>query len=338
MATPGAATRQATTAETLRENQARIEELEALVAELRDQMQMGPRGVSPGSSSISSSSHTLQEPPDAKVNFPDEFEGKSAEYENFMAQCHLVFAARPREYHSDERKVLLVVSLLRGTPLSWAKKIALDPKHPLRQNWTAFKSALDKIYEDRNSKWKLGLKLLHLKQNGSAEAYAAAFQSLAASLDINDDGLCLLFYDGLKSSVKDALAPVPLSWMLNELVDQAVGADQRVHQREVEEGKARKTSATASQTSAKFSGKPNNGKRPHSYMESANDSRPANSNASSEQRGTSSAEKKRRQENPCKHCGKLGHFSGNCYYKPKSNSESVSLIAVKPASQSSGKA
>ena len=120
MANSGSMTRNAATAETLRDNQARIEELETIVAHLQEMLEN--RSVSSTLRRESSDDPSQLDPnldvPDAKVRHPDEFTGKSADYASFMAQCSLVFAARPRMYAKDEHKVLFVISQLRGTPLS----------------------------------------------------------------------------------------------------------------------------------------------------------------------------------------------------------------------------
>ena len=99
---------QAATAEALRQNQERIEELETIVQELQETIRNGPRivpserGESPPASIAMTSMSTAFDIPDAKVQLPDPFTGKSSEYAAFMAQCNLVFAARPREYSTNE--------------------------------------------------------------------------------------------------------------------------------------------------------------------------------------------------------------------------------------------
>ena len=126
MATPGAATRQKTTAETLRDYQERIEQLENLVADLQemfDNQSAELRAESPRADYFrnppppSDDESDSEDLPDAKVTLLDLFHGKSSEYESFMAQCSLVFAARPRAYKTDECKVLQVIARLRGVPL-----------------------------------------------------------------------------------------------------------------------------------------------------------------------------------------------------------------------------
>src|SRR5208282_1275800 len=79
---------------------------------------------------------------DPKVEPPPEFSGKIAEFPNFMAACSLVFTLCPNTYSSRERKVLFVISRLRGMAMSWARTIAENPAHPHRKDYPAFKTAL----------------------------------------------------------------------------------------------------------------------------------------------------------------------------------------------------
>lgn len=129
MATPSVSIRQATTAETLRQNQERIEELKTLIHKLWEAIRNGlwvltsERGESPLTSAFSSEVPDIL---DTKVLLPDLFTGNSAEYRSFIAQCSLVFAACLREYIKDEREILFVISRLGGPPFSWVQSIALD--------------------------------------------------------------------------------------------------------------------------------------------------------------------------------------------------------------------
>ena len=105
MATPGTATRQKTTAETLCENQDRIAELEAVVTRLEEAIENEPRfPILDREESLTPSNlhHDLPDMPNAKVRLPNLFTGKLSEYAPFMAQCSLVFAAHPCAYAMDE--------------------------------------------------------------------------------------------------------------------------------------------------------------------------------------------------------------------------------------------
>ena len=174
---------------------------------------------------------------DPKVPLPSEFTGKVSEFRNFMAQCTLTFAMCPNTYAKGYQKVLFVIALLRGTPLDWARSIAENANHPFYNDYDAFKNALSNIYLDRNVNAASRDKLSTLQQTGSAAAYAVEFQSLTANLELGDAALCLLFYEKLKPTVKDALALVGQATTFYALVDQAICIDQRQFQRKKEEKK-----------------------------------------------------------------------------------------------------
>ena len=87
-----------------------------------------------------------------------------------MAACSLVFTLCPNTYSTDERKVLFVVSRLRGTAMSWARNIAENPDHVYRREYAAFKGAFSNLYSDRNLRARNEDKLAHLEQTKSAAA------------------------------------------------------------------------------------------------------------------------------------------------------------------------
>src|SRR5438477_1605046 len=89
------------------------------------------------------------QPKDPKLPPPSEFSGKISEFYNFMTQCTLMFTMCPNTYNTNERKVLFVVSLLRGSALSWAREIAENENHLLRNDYTAFKTAMSNFYLDQ---------------------------------------------------------------------------------------------------------------------------------------------------------------------------------------------
>ena len=60
------------------------------------------------------------------------------------------------------------------------------------------------------------------------------FQILITPLDINDNGQYLLFYQGLKSNIKDIISIVDRKETLKLLIDQVISIDQREFQRSKE--------------------------------------------------------------------------------------------------------
>ena len=169
-------------------------------------------------------------PKDPKLTPPPEFSGKISEYRNFIAQCTLTFTMCPNTYNNDEKKVLFVISRLRGTALSWAREIAESENHPLRTDYLAFKTAMSDIYLDQNYRELCETKLNALRQTKSAAAYSVEFATLSAPLSLNDEALCLNFYRSLHDDVKDRMAIIGRASTYDTLVKQAISIDQRGHQ------------------------------------------------------------------------------------------------------------
>ena len=169
------------------------------------------------------SSQTSHEP---RVEPPPKFSGSISEFPNFMAAYTLVFTLCPITYSTDERKVLYVVSRLRGTAMSWARNITENPDHQYRRDYPAFKSALSNLYSDCNLRARNEDKLSHLTETKSASAYAAKFQSLVEPLELDENSKCLLFHKNLKSGVKDIIANVERAPTFKLLLDQAISIDQ----------------------------------------------------------------------------------------------------------------
>jgi Retrotransposon gag protein len=246
---------------------------------------------------------------DPKIPSPPEFSGKVSEFRNFMAQCTLTFHMCPNTYVTDEQKVLFIISLLRGPALTWARDIPEQSDHHLRNDYTEFKKALSNLYLDRNLKAACEDKLSHLRQTKSAAAYAVEFQSTVAPLGLNNDAECLFFYLGLKPDIKDDLATVGRATTLNALIDQAVGIDQRKHQRRLEEKKSNPSTSSPSSSSASISRdfKP----KPQSNSASAN---LVSSSGTSKPHGplTEAEKSRRKQKGLCMYCADPAHVWANC--------------------------
>jgi len=171
-----------------------------------------------------------ERPKEPKIAPPPEFHGKVSEYRNFMAQCTLPFTLCPVTYSTPQSKVLLTISRLRGRPLDWAHEIPSNPEHPLHNNYTAFKTALDDIYLDRNYRALCEDKLNNLSQTSTASAYAAEFQSLVEPLNWDEQAKCSVFYQKLDDDIKDRMAIVGRATTFTQLLDQAIAIDQRRRQ------------------------------------------------------------------------------------------------------------
>jgi Retrotransposon gag protein len=249
----------------------------------------------------------VAEPREPRVSEPTEFHGKISEYSTFISQCLLTFTLCPRTYSKPEQKVLFVIAYLRGNARSWAERILENNDHPFLKNFDAFKEALDSLYLDRNLKHQARDKLFALKQTKSASSYAVDFQQIIVPLKLDDEAKCLLFYNGLKPTLKDALALVGEEEKFKELVDQVIDIDQRQFHRLQEEKKA---SAPPSKT-PEPPPKPSGLKRPNTPGPSSG---PPPKKHASFQRGPLSEEEKqrRRDNNLCVYCADPYHKTSDC--------------------------
>src|SRR5437773_2864622 len=249
-------------------------------------------------------------PKDPKLTPPPEFSGKISEYRNFIAQCTLTFTMCPNTYNNDEKKVLFVISRLRGTALSWAREIAESENHPLCTHYLAFKTAMSDIYLDQNYRELCETKLNALRQTKSAAAYSVEFATLSAPLSLNDEALCLNFYRGLHDDVKDRMAIVGRASTYDTLVKQAISIDQRSHQRRLE-SKSESGSSNGSNKSRSPTNTRNASNPPKSNSAPSN---PSAKRFESKPRGPLSEEEKARRKrlNLCTYCADPKHSVADC--------------------------
>jgi Retrotransposon gag protein len=263
---------------------------------------------------------------DPKISKPPEFSGKISEYRNFMAQCTLTFIMCPHTYNTDERKVLFVISLLRGPALSLTREIPENINHPFRHDYDAFKTALSNVYLDKNYRELSETKLMSLKQRKSATAYAVEFASLAAPLTLNNESKCMFFYEGLKDDVKDGMAIIGRATTYDELVVQAIAIDQRNHQRRLE---SKSKSNFGTQSNKFLHGNPR-GSNSSTKSSNSSQSKPGTKPFESKPRGPLSEEEKARRKkfNLCHYCADPGHDVKNCPLASSKNK--VTMVSLPP--------
>ena len=246
------------------------------------------------------------QPKDPKLPPPSEFSGKISEFRNFMAQCTLTFTMYPNTYNTDERKVLFVVSLLRSSE----REIAENENHLLRNDYTAFKTAISNVYLDQNYKELYQTKLDSLQQTRSAASYAVEFATLAAALTLNDEAKCLNFYRS--QDVKDGMAIIGRASTYDALVKQAISIDQRSHQRRLES-----KSESNNQNKSRFSGNTRNTNNSSKFNSAPPNSASPNPGAkrfeSKPHEPLSDEEKARRKRlNLCIYCSDPKHGVADC--------------------------
>lgn len=272
---------------------------------------------------------------DPKVASPDPFSGKVSEFQNFIAQCTLTLTICPNTYPTDEKRVLFVISHLKGGPLTWARDIIFDNKHPLRNDYTAFKTALTDIYGDRAYKTECEDRILTLTQTGSASLYAQKFQALAAPLELDDKAKCFMFYRGLNSEVKRAIITAGRAAFFQALVDQAVNFDQLFFQQLRQEKRDFKDESTLPTKRRRTSGTTENdyptmpSTKPPLARTSPPRSPPRFIASRPRSPLTDMQKEYRRQNKLCLYCADPNHIVANCHRAPKTHTPFVKPNANK---------
>ena len=72
--------------------------------------------------------HTESRPEKVKVQEPDTFDGADpCRLQDFLVSCNLHFRDRPHVFSSDEKKILFVLSYLKGAAINWFEPGLMDP-------------------------------------------------------------------------------------------------------------------------------------------------------------------------------------------------------------------
>lgn len=316
-----------------------------------------------------------------KVNPPEKYNGNREKYTAFLSACNLNFTQTPNSFATDAQKIAYLGSYLEGTPRDWfntlfdlhTQFVNLPPgalandiqtaANRILTNWMDFMADF-KMFADPNPEGTARTKLKALKQRGPATNYANEFRSWAFRLDMTDASRRDDFYDGLKPAVKDMLSNVERPKTFAQMVTSAIQADDRVHQRrleQVEEGKssgtsgAQKSSASSSSTERRpplaptsthtFSpppGPPPPPFRPVPPRSGPSMIRPAGPSsgpvpmeldAAGRPHLTQAERERRIRLNLCLRCGRPGHRAQNCTTRGSANVSAVDVDDVDDQSE-----
>jgi hypothetical protein len=151
-----------------------------------------------------------------KVNAPQEFSGVKGSLERFRMQCLLAIEMSGGKLPTERKKVLYIVSFLRGPAYEWVHPHFKDflqhaegeQKAFTRKMFKDYQSLFDEmeeVFDNGDEALEADRDIRALRQRTSAAQYRAEFQILAAKLDWNDDALASEFYRGLKDRVREEI-------------------------------------------------------------------------------------------------------------------------------------
>src|ERR1700733_5333346 len=129
-----------------------------------------------------------------KVREPDTFDGSDPrKLRDFLVSCNLHFRDRPHVFADDERKILFILSFLKGAAISWFEPALMDPNNAAHWMWD-FKAFITELESNFSPHDPIGdaenlLTNLTMSKNSRILKYNVEFWKLAARLDWNEAAL-----------------------------------------------------------------------------------------------------------------------------------------------------
>ena len=295
-------------------------------------------------SRLSTSIKGLQRPSQGKVKVrdPDTFDGSDPKkLREFLFSCNLHFRDRPSSFSSDEKKILFILSYLKGAAISWFEPGLMDIHNsaPWMWDYGNFINELESNFgpHDLVGDAEKAISLLSMKDNQRIYKYNVEFWKLASRVDWNDAALRERYFRGLPLRLRTKILRYGKPNNLTDMRHKAQNHDD-VHWMVKDEADLESRSKTSSSKTSKDSSSNNNnsnktGNSGNSSTNSGNN-KSGNSNKKSDS-GKSDKSKKSNQpslddklgkdgkltseerdrrfkEGLCLYCGQAGHKSPDC--------------------------
>ena len=148
--------------------------------------------------------------PELRINLPEPFDGDSSHARNFITTCRAYLTLNGHIYTTEAAKILFVLSFMRKGQASewaayWYEQVRDGPEQ--KDAWFAeFISEFTKAFITMDAAAEARVKLLQLRQNGTADEYNAQFKMLATRANITEDAaLEQLYQRGLQHKLLERI-------------------------------------------------------------------------------------------------------------------------------------
>jgi len=315
---------------------ARIEKLEAIVADQKDQLQRRQK----------------EKGEILKPKRPESFGGETSKMNKFFAELDTYFGYFPYTLEADEDQVLFAANCLVDTAAEWFRPILADynlnkedvdkmkeQTQEIFADFKKFKKQLERSFGTMNEEREAERELRFLRQKGALSKHTTTFLRLLTKVNWTEETKKEVFYNSVKPEVKDELFKENRSKIgFVEYTQKAIDIDNRNFERS-QERKMEKHGYHP--TSQKSNQQPNQGKKRDDYIAKDNGTRPGRMDIdtihSSKFKGTCNfcgkpghKEADCRSKQTCEFCGKKGHKEANCYTKKNKDKTRVDAIAETP--------
>lgn len=243
----------------------------------------------------------VQPPSSVPLAAPERFTGDPRKYMTFLTQCRLHFLCKPTAFETIQARTAFVISYLTGDAAAWAMPL-VQKDDPLLYNWDGFLGEFGRLFDRREVSLAQDKELLALRQ-GTRDlvSYVTQFNRLVIETDWPENKQTVLFYQGLKEELKDAIAQVePQPTTCTAMIDLALRLDHRINERK---GDKKKPEVT-----------------PFARLDRGRGNRSIEEpmQIGGVRGPLSTAEKEQRKvNNLCLYCGQPGHYIRTCPNTPK---------------------
>ena len=293
-------------------------------------------------------------PEKIKVRDPDTFDGSNPrKLRDFLVSCNLHFRDRPQVFASDEKRILFILSYLKGTALSWFEPGLNDPTNSAHWMWDypAFLSELEDNFgpHDPVGDAEKSLHELTMKKGARIVKYNVDFWELASRVSWNEDALRDRYFRGLPLRLRTEVLRGGKPTTLAAMRLKAQEADNIYWMQEEESRLESKNSGNNGNPSKKDPPKSSNSNNsPSKPSTNSSSNTPSSSSSSSKPSKAPSKDKPKNsisdklgknskltgeecersmKEGLCLYCGEKGHLANNCTKSAAAKARSAKVSA-----------
>ncbi|KAI3599992.1 hypothetical protein WG66_011147 [Moniliophthora roreri] len=146
---------------------------------------------------------------------PDPFMGKQSDTRRFLLDLKLYFAMNPVKANTDEKKKMLLLSLVKGNTSEWKQRETMklfpeddDPeekKKAAEETWSSFKQRFRNEWQPINVVREAQTKIEQIKMTDRANEYINRFRLIAMDTKYDDEALMRFFREGLLESLQNKI-------------------------------------------------------------------------------------------------------------------------------------
>ncbi|KAI3603075.1 reverse transcriptase-rnase h-integrase [Moniliophthora roreri] len=143
---------------------------------------------------------------------PDPFLGKQSDTYCFLLDLELYFAMNPVKANTDEKKKMLLLSLVKGNTSEWKQRETMklfpeddDPeekKKAAEETWSSFKQRFRNEWQPVNVVREAQAKIEQIKMTDRADEYINRFRLIAMDTKYDEEALMRFFREGLPESLQ----------------------------------------------------------------------------------------------------------------------------------------